>query len=218
MDHDAPWLYDVDEDAEAELSDSNEYEAQMSLLSSLATTPVQRDRAVRCHGVDVNGAPCTRTSTQDELRSSKYCYRHRHQKQHRSADASSSDTVWCSRYSCGWSLLRCVPRTRIARSLFNLPRCRVWCSFSLALSSLVLTVFGIIKKDAALCLSGAVGLLASMVWMCVVACEVLCRAVPPEIAAQVAFSALHAQVRGKCDSSDYHGSDDLEPLETADSA
>lgn len=49
-----------------------------------------------------------------------------------------------------------------------------------------------------------------MLWMCVVACELLCRAVPPAIAAQVALSALHVQISDKRGSVDDYDCDELQ--------
>lgn len=208
MKHEAPWLYDIDADAEAELSDSSQCDAEMGLLSVLDPSSVHRDHAklVRCHGVDAKGAPCTRTSmvtTDYEFQASQFCYRHCHQKQRKRTNMSSRTALPCS---CGSSGLCCFTGTR-----------RMWCSMLLAMSSLVLVVLGAIKKDATLCVLGAVGLFASMVWMCVVVCELLCRAVAPAIAAHVAFRALHAQVTDKCGSRDDH-CDTLDSRETADIA
>lgn len=210
MDAAAPWLYDVDVDAEddreelllhaSELCEQRLGDVQVQRLSG------QRCILVRCHGVLVDGAACSRTAwlPTDELSSeqrettitrpaSKYCYRHRYQQ--RGAPTQSTAPSWrsvsCSlRICCGAQNQKPSarpPRTHLAS------RFRVCGSIAFSMVSVICLIAGVYRRDASLCLVGTVGLCGSVVVMCVVTCEILCHALPTALVAQAALDALQAQ-------------------------
>lgn len=135
--------------------------------------------SVRCSGVSASGARCTRTAPLPVGRttpSDAFCYKHRRQRS------------WLRRLSLWSGASSCCSCTTLAAKTSE--SCKASAPLLLSVLAAALLGVGVVRRDVALCATGALGLLLAALWMCAAMWELLWRAVPLELAAQIAIDAL----------------------------
>ncbi|KAF1333123.1 hypothetical protein FI667_g2922, partial [Globisporangium splendens] len=193
MAHQALWLYDVDdeEDACIELGNRQEKQELLDVVDKLSYEPQLRGEQklidgqvcvlVRCRGVHANGAPCSRTSwlpvneSDKTSKANRYCYRHRYQQSDLRTDSA-------------------LPNVTSSPRTLTFSRLKVCVAMCCSVLSVICFAAGVYKQDASLCLIGAIGTWCSAVAMCIVACEILCYALPTALAAQLTIDSLQTQL------------------------